>query len=79
MFRSKGTLVVSLFVGLVVIAPLVHSQALPPSIVAGGLPAVPCELRERMNQHLNMPSAISADWHPTERSILLLTHFGHTS
>ena len=55
------------------------AQETPPSIVAQGVPPVPAELRARMNQYLNMRSAIFTDWHPTERSMLVLTRFADTA
>ncbi len=51
----------------------------PPSIVAEGVPPVPAELRARMNQYTNMRSALFASWHPTQRSMLVLTRFGDTN
>ena len=55
-----------------------HAQDAPPSIVAESVPAVPAELRARMNQYMNMRAAVLADWHPRERSMLVLTRFGDT-
>lgn len=57
----------------------IQAQEVPPSIVAEGVPAVPSELCERMNQYLNMRSAYFADWHPTDRGMLVSTRFGDTS
>lgn len=51
----------------------------PPSIVAESVPPVPGELKARMNQYQNMRAAIFADWHPTERSLLILTRFADTT
>jgi dipeptidyl aminopeptidase/acylaminoacyl peptidase len=56
-----------------------RAQEMPLSIVAEGVPPVPTELRGRMNQYLNMRSAIFTDWHPTERSMLVLTRFADTA
>lgn len=56
-----------------------RTQEMPPSIVAQGVPAVPAELRARLNQYLNMRAAIFSDWHPTERSMLVLTRFADTA
>ena len=53
-------------------------QDAPPSIVAEGVPAVPAELRARMNQYMNMRAAVLADWSPSERSMLVITRFGDT-
>jgi dipeptidyl aminopeptidase/acylaminoacyl peptidase len=55
------------------------AQEMPPSIVAEGVPPVPIELRARMNQYLNMRAAIFSDWHPSKRSMLILTRFGDTT
>ena len=54
-------------------------QDTPPSIAAEGVPAVPAELRARMNRYLNMRAAGFADWHPRERAMLILTRFGSTA
>jgi len=54
------------------------AQDVPPSIVAEGVPSIPTELRARMNQYMNMRAAVFADWHPRERSMLILTRFGDT-
>ena len=56
-----------------------QAQEAPPNIVAEGVPSVPSELRERMNQYLNMRSAYFADWHPTDRGMLVSTRFGDTN
>ncbi len=64
---------------LIFSALLLVGQEVPPSIVADGVPAVPAELRTRMNQYLNMRTAGFADWHPRERSMLVLTRFGDTT
>ncbi len=56
-----------------------RAQDTPPNIVAEGVPAVPAELRSRMNQYLNMRAAGFADWHPRERAMLILTRFGDTT
>ncbi len=61
------------------VASLASAQDAPPNIVAEGVPAVPSELRERMNQYLNMRSAYFADWHPTDRAMLVSTRFGETN
>lgn len=57
---------------------LTQAQDIPPSIVAEGVPPMPAELRERMNQYLNIRAAGFSDWHPTERSMLIVTRFGDT-
>lgn len=64
---------------VLLMAVWVEAQGPPPSIVAEGVPAVPAELRARMNQYLNMRAAIFSDWHPTERSMLILTRFADTT
>lgn len=51
----------------------------PPSIVAEGVPAIPAELKARMNQYLNTRGAIFADWNPTGPGMLILTRFGDTN
>ena len=60
------------------VATLALAQAPPPSITEEGVPPVPAELVARTNQYLNTRAAGLADWHPTERSILILTRFGDT-
>lgn len=64
---------------VLLMAGWVEAQGPPPSIVAEGAPAMPAELRGRMNQYLNMRSAIFTDWHPTERAMLVLTRFADTA
>ncbi len=64
---------------VLLMAVWVEAQGPPPSIVAEGVSAVPAELRGRMNQYLNMRAAIFSDWHPTERSMLILTRFADTA
>ncbi len=51
----------------------------PPNIVSEGVPPVPAELKARMNQYMNLRSAFFASWHPTKRSMLVLTRFGDTN
>jgi dipeptidyl aminopeptidase/acylaminoacyl peptidase len=68
-----------LFFVLLLVTNLALAQGPPPNIVAEGIPPVPVELKVRMNQYLNMRSASFSDWHPTERSILILTRFGDTA
>jgi dipeptidyl aminopeptidase/acylaminoacyl peptidase len=69
----------SLCLAIVVLAGGLRAQEAPPSIVAEGVPAVPAELRARMNQYLNMRAAGFADWHPRQRAMLILTRFGDTT
>ena len=68
-----------LFFAVLAMAAWLRAQDLPPSIVAESVPAVPADLRARMNQYLNMRAAAFADWHPRERSMLILTRFGDTA
>lgn len=65
--------------GLLTMGAWLRAQDTPPSIVAQGVPAVPAELRARMNQYLNMRAAGFADWHPRDRAVLILTRFGDTA
>lgn len=69
----------SVIFAVLLTAAWARAQETPPSIVAEGVPPVPAELRARMNQYLNMRSAIFADWHPRERSMLVLTRFADTA
>src|SRR5579859_357071 len=55
------------------------AQEAPPSIVNDGVPPVPREVRERMNQYLNLRAATFADWDPARLSMLILTRFGDTN
>ncbi len=71
--------VVSLVACLWLSAVTLLAQGPPPSIVEDGVPPVPAELRERMEQYLNMRTASFADWHPSARSMLILTRFGDTN
>ncbi|MBI1984383.1 MAG: PD40 domain-containing protein, partial [Acidobacteria bacterium] len=68
-----------LLLAVFVMVSLASAQETPPSIVADGIPAVPSDLRQRMNQYLNMRSASFADWHPTDRAMLISTRFGDTN
>ncbi len=68
-----------LLTAVLLTAAWVQAQEIPPNIVAEGVPAIPSELRERMNQYLNMRSAYFADWHPTDRAMLISTRFGDTN
>jgi dipeptidyl aminopeptidase/acylaminoacyl peptidase len=76
MIRTRLWLIWTFAVTLAVAA---RAQEPPPSIVADGVPPVPVELRERMNQYLNLRSASFSDWHPAERSMLIVTRFGDTA
>jgi dipeptidyl aminopeptidase/acylaminoacyl peptidase len=67
-----------LFVALLVSSWLC-AQEPPPSIVVEGVPPVPAELRARMNQYLNMRSALFADWQAPGRVMLVVTRFGDTN
>jgi len=67
------------FVVAFLTSTILFAQGPPPNIVAEGVPLAPAELRARMNQYLNMRSAMFTDWHPTERSMLILTRFGETA
>ncbi len=60
-------------------ATILQAQAPPPSIVAEGIPPIPAELRDRMNQYLNLRSTTFSDWSPAERAMLVLTRFADTN
>ncbi len=66
-------------VGSLLLESSAFAQGPPPSIVSEGVPPVAAELRARVNQYASMRAAGFADWHPTERSILILTRFGDTA
>ena len=52
---------------------------LPANLVADGIPAVPEEVIEAVDPYLEYRTASLADWHPTERAILISTRFGDTN
>ncbi len=68
-----------LFFVAIFVADCLLAQGPPPSIVAEGVPPIPLELTARMNQYQNLRAASLADWHPSERSILITTRFGDTA
>ena len=71
--------VLALGLEVLIVVALGKAQAPPPSIVAEGVPPIPAELRERMNQYLNARSATFADWQATRRGMLILTRFGDSN
>ncbi|HEX4955899.1 MAG TPA: prolyl oligopeptidase family serine peptidase [Thermoanaerobaculia bacterium] len=51
----------------------------PPSIETRNVPALPIATRERLLAYSSFRSAGLADWHPTERRLLVLTRFGEST
>jgi dipeptidyl aminopeptidase/acylaminoacyl peptidase len=51
----------------------------PESITAEGVPAIPAERTEDLAPYNNLRSAALADWHPTERRILIETRFAEST
>ena len=71
-----------LLAGFLVTASVVFSQqpvvAPPESLVVEGVPAIPTGVAETAGRYGAYRSAAVADWHPTERSILINTRFAET-
>ncbi len=81
-FPSSALSVLSILkavTALIFVAAFLRAQGPPPSIVEEGVPPVPAELRTSLEPYLNARSAVFADWHPTEPSMLILTRFGETN
>jgi dipeptidyl aminopeptidase/acylaminoacyl peptidase len=53
-----------------------ETLALPPALVADGIPAIPAQLAQDLRRYTEFRSASFADWHPTERAMLISTRFG---
>ncbi len=51
----------------------------PPGVEAEGVPAVPADLAERLNQYQNFRSATFRGWAPSGQGILIATRFGNSS
>ncbi|HEV2852215.1 MAG TPA: prolyl oligopeptidase family serine peptidase [Thermoanaerobaculia bacterium] len=51
----------------------------PESIKAEGVPAIPAERTEELAPYNNLRSAALADWHPTERRVLIETRFAEST
>ncbi|HEV3458146.1 MAG TPA: prolyl oligopeptidase family serine peptidase [Thermoanaerobaculia bacterium] len=52
---------------------------LPPNMVARHVPPIPRRLVEALQPYENMRSAAFADWHPSERHLLVLTRFAQVN
>jgi dipeptidyl aminopeptidase/acylaminoacyl peptidase len=48
------------------------------SLLYEGIPEIPADLMERMNQYQNTRSASFSDWHPGGNEMLMSTRFGET-
>ena len=66
------------FLTLIVALPGLFSQQPPPSMRAEGVPDVPRQLMDRLNQYQNVRSAFVASWHATKREMLIGTRFADT-
>ncbi|MEN6577979.1 MAG: prolyl oligopeptidase family serine peptidase [Phycisphaerales bacterium] len=49
------------------------------NLVTQGLPPIPASLADEVRRYTESHSASLADWHPTERSILISTRFANTA
>lgn len=49
------------------------------NLVVQGLPSIPASLADEVRRYTESRSASFADWHPTERSILISTRFANTA
>lgn len=49
------------------------------NLVIDGIPPIPAELPERVRRYTEYRSATLADWHPTQRELLISTRFGSTT
>ncbi|MGE5296920.1 MAG: prolyl oligopeptidase family serine peptidase [Solirubrobacterales bacterium] len=49
------------------------------NLVVQGIPAIPTSLADEVRRYTESRSASFADWHPTERSILISTRFADTT
>jgi dipeptidyl aminopeptidase/acylaminoacyl peptidase len=49
------------------------------NLVTQGLPPIPASLADEVRRYTESRSASLADWHPTERSILISTRFANTA
>ena len=58
--------------------PAPASLAVPESIAAEGVPPIPLERDEELAPYENIRNAGLADWHPTERRILIETRFAES-
>jgi dipeptidyl aminopeptidase/acylaminoacyl peptidase len=60
-------------------APADAKLPVPGSIVARHVPPIPLSVVEALQPYENMRSAALADWHPSERRLLVLTRFGQVN
>ncbi len=49
------------------------------NLVVQGVPAIPASLADEVRRYTESRSASFADWHPTERSMLIATRFANTT
>lgn len=52
--------------------------AVPPAVVADGVPAIPADTADRTRPYLEFRSAHFLGWNPADRSMLVKTRFGNT-
>ncbi len=79
--RNRFCLSLSFLAGLcLLLGPQgVAGQQPGDNLIVEGIPAVPDELVERLNQYQNIRTASFAGWHPTRRAVLVSTRFGETN
>jgi dipeptidyl aminopeptidase/acylaminoacyl peptidase len=58
---------------------LVQEPRKPAAIKVEGVPEIPAELFDRLNQYQNVRAASFRDWTPDGRSLLIATRFGSTN
>jgi hypothetical protein len=51
----------------------------PPNLVADGIPPISRELADSVGRYTEFRAAFLADWHPTERQMLIATRFANTA
>ena len=75
--RASIALLLGAVLGLALASP---AQVKPgDNLIVEGIPPIPDELVARLTQYQNIRSASFADWHPSQRAVLISTRFGETS
>ena len=75
--RTSIALLLGAVLGLALASP---AQVKPgDNLIVEGIPPIPDELVTRLTQYQNIRTAGFADWHPSQRAVLISTRFGETS
>jgi dipeptidyl aminopeptidase/acylaminoacyl peptidase len=77
--RTRITLIIA---AILFAAPVLgQNAAISPAdnLVVEGVPSIPASLAETAGRYGNFRTANLADWHPSERAMLISTRFGDTS